>query len=179
MANDIISAFLSKPTLTITDQTTSQATAKNLKVSSVQIRFSSEVFRHQLEDGSTYVDGRVLKPIRVDFDVICPDVNTLNQVNEIMGNRETMYKIKTRGVIIGNLLVDSDTIKQSGEMLSATPIKLSMKELMLDSVNPVIYNNPANNSLIDRGVALVNEAETTVTGLFATATGLLQQAIGG
>lgn len=183
MATNLLSAFLSKPTLTITDQVTNQDTAKDLKVSRVQIRMSSEVFRHQLEDGLTFVDGRVLKPVQIDFSVISPDLDTLTQVNTIMGNRSTLYKVKSRGIIVGNLLVDADIMKQSGEMLSATPIKMSMKQLMLDTVAPVVYNNPANNSLIDRGVALVEEAkesiQNTVTGLYARATGLIDQVLGG
>lgn len=166
MANTILSTILAKASMSILDQTNAQTVLSNVKVKKVVIQLTSEPMRHMLEDGSTIVDVRIFKPIHVTAEILAPDAGTIDAVNQIVTNRESRYQVTSRGVIVANLVVDSDAITQSAEAISATPIRLSFKQLLIEGVSPIVFAGAPNSSVIDRGIAIVNQAATNVSDLF-------------
>lgn len=177
MANSILSTFLAKASMSILNQTTGQTELKDIKVSKVVIKLSAEPMRHMLEDGTTIVDVRIIKPIHVTADVICPDDDSLSSVNQILDDRQSRYQITSRGVIIANVVSDTDAIVQSADMLSATPIRMSFKQLLLENISPVVFASSASASVVDRGIAIINDATTSVTDLYNKAAKAVSTAI--
>lgn len=166
MATNIITTIFSKPSLSIMNMATGEVVAKNLKVVKGSFRMSAETMRHQMEDGTTEVDTRVIKAATAIFDVICPDLNTLAQVNSVMLDLSSIFQVTSRGLIFQSLRVDAQGIKQTSEMLSATPVRLSFKQALIENKDPVIFVNSADSSLIDRGIAMLDNAKETVADLY-------------
>lgn len=166
MATSLIPAFFASASLQIKDQNSGLILATNLKTSKVSIRMSAEGMRHLMEDGSTLVDCRVLRPTKIIMDVICPDLDTLDQINEVLMNRTTIFQITSRGLIIPQMIIEGETIKLGPEMISATPIRISMQQFMLENVSPIVMANPADASLLDKGMGLVDTAKTSISELY-------------
>jgi len=171
MAGNILTALFSKASLTILNQTRGMVVAKGLKVVKGTIRLSSESFGHSLEDGTVKVDSRIIKPSKVVFDVICPDLETVAQVNDLLLDRQSLYQITSRGIIMANLQVNTETLRQSAEMTVATPIRISFQQILIQNVSPIVFANSSNSTLIDRGISAVNNATSTVKDLFDKTSG--------
>jgi hypothetical protein len=178
MAGNVISSLFGKKALTIYNQTYGYVSAKDLKISKVTIKLSSDPQRHMMEDGSAQIDTRTIKGIRIQMEVFCPDNDTLLQLNDIVSDRSSLYQITSRGLIIPDMMIDSELMKQMPEVLSATPIKLTFKQVMIEGKNPIVMNNAADASLIDRGLAIVNDATETVGELYDKAAGAASNLLG-
>lgn len=171
MAENIISSILASPSLVILNQTEGIVAAKNLKVVKGIIRLVSESFGHSMEAGNTQIDTRVMKPFKVAFDVICPDIQTLDQVNNVLLDRKSLYQVKTRGIIVANLQVDNETLRQSADMTIATPVRISFQQIMIQHTSPVVFDNPASASIIDRGIAAVDSIQSSAADLYGKVSG--------
>lgn len=167
MANGIISALLAKAAFVVSNQRDLQTVLKTLKVSKVSIRLSSDAMRHMLEDGTTRIDTRVVKPIRIVADIICPDLSSVEELNQVLTNRKELYQITTRGLIIPNMMLGSDSLKQTGEMISATPVRLSFDQVLIEGREPIVFSNDANASAIDRGIAVLTDAKEGVSDFYS------------
>jgi len=178
MADGILSTLFGKPSVSIQDQLSGAKTALNLKVLKVSINLSAEPQRHMLEDGTTLVDTRTIKPIRVSMDAICPDIDTLIQMNNIIQNRDTRYKVSTRGIVLPDMRAEGATLRQSAEMLTATPIRISFKQLLIQNNNPQTFKNPADSSLINRGIAAISSAAGAVSDLYGKAVTSVSNLVG-
>lgn len=166
MANSILSTILAKSALTVLNQTFNQTVLSDIKVKKVVIQLTSEPMRHTLEDGSTIVDVRIFKPIHVTAEVMAPDSDSIDAINQIVSDRDSRFQLTSRGIIVANLSVDSDTIIQSSEAISATPIRISFKQLLIEGVSPIVFAGAPNSSVIDRGISIINKAADDVSDLF-------------
>ena len=166
MANSIISTLLGSSPFAVYNQSTKSTTTFDVKVVTASIKLSAEPQRQMLEDGSTLTDSKTVRPTRMSVDVICPDINVLDQVNSIMGDRTSLYQITSRGLIFPNLMVDSEFLRQSPDMLSATPVRMSFKQILIENVSPVIFANKSDSSVIERGISALNKATDSVTSLY-------------
>jgi hypothetical protein len=166
MAESILSSILSKASFRIHNQNLGVDTAKGLKVVKAVIRMSADPQRHLLEDGSTFIDTRTVKPIKLQVDVIAPDATALTQINEVASDRRNLYQISTRGILIPDMMIDAELMEQTPENISSTVIKLSFKQILIEHKNQTIVNNPANASIVDRGRALIEDAKETALELF-------------
>jgi len=167
MANSIISTLLGSSPFVVYNQSTKTSTRFDVKIVNASIKLTAEPQRQMLEDGSTVTDSKTVRPTRMSVDVICPDLNVLDQVNSIMSDRTSLYQITSRGLIFANLMVDSEFIRQSPDMLSASPVRMSFKQILIENVSPVIFANKSDSSVIERGIAALNKAKDSVADLYA------------
>lgn len=178
MAGGILSSLLSKPEFVLYNQTMGMATAKGAKVIKVSIKLTSDPMRHSMEDGSTFIDTRIIKPPKVQVDLIAPDDDTLSQVNAVMLDRKSLYQITSRGIILPDVMVEAESMEQTANNISSTVMKLSFQQVLIENTLQIIVTNAADASIIDRGRAVVGEVTETVSGLFDKATNAASNLIG-
>jgi hypothetical protein len=180
MPNTILSSALSSPSLSITSFSNPENIAASLSVSKVTIKLRSKIFRHKTETGNTIVDARVVEPMTCEIDVFAPTLDSLTAINAVMLDRGTTYTIKSRGLVLTKMMMDQTGIKQSGDMLSASPVRLAFKELMTQgqlALGATTVAQPADSTLIDQGLQTVSDAVSTVQGLAATIAGNIGSAV--
>lgn len=164
MAVSILSSLLSKASLSIVGSQSGIDIATNLKVVKVKFRYRSRALRHMREDGTSIVDQRVIVPAVVDLDVYCQNQNDLAAVNSAMLDRTGVYTITSKGLVITNMMSDENQIKQTPEVISANPIRISFKQLLTQGgSNPPSVAQAADSSLLDRGIQQVQAAAISVT----------------
>lgn len=168
MAENILSSLLSQASFSLTDLIQGNAVAPNLQIVKVGIKLKSIIQRHMQEDGTTVVDSRVLVPTVVNVDCFCPDIDTLDQVNQLLVDRDKLYKIATKGLIIDYLRLDKEDIRQTPEVLSASPLRLVFKQVLIQGNDEVVFAQSADASVLDRGLSLLNGVSSGVTGLIST-----------
>ncbi|ATW57896.1 hypothetical protein CNR33_00050 [Pseudomonas phage tabernarius] len=163
----ILASILGKTTTsflqTINDETL--PVLKDLKVESSRITLKATLFSHKLENGQSFVDSKVMVPIVIEMTVICPTVDVVDELNSIILNRSARYQVTSRGLIFPNMLPKGETIDMSGEMLSATPIKLTWCQLLVQGEAPVLFANQAESRIVQKGTQLLDKAESTATEL--------------
>lgn len=166
MPNSILSSLLSKASLSIKSNATGLDIATNLKVSRVMFKYCSRVMRHKREDGTSIVDARIILPSVVEIDVICETIDDLALVNAVMLDRTTVYTIKSKGLIIENMMSEVDAIRQTSDVISATPIRMSFTSLLIQGNSKVpSVQQPSDSSLIDKGLQDISQAVQGVQGL--------------
>lgn len=168
MADTILSSLLSSPSLTITSDVTSIDVAQSCGISKVSIKLRSKLFRHKREDGTSIVDARVLEPYMIEVDLFAPTLDSLALLNSAMLDRNGTYTVKSRGLVFRRAMMNQNDVKQTGDMLTAAPVRLTFKELMTQNLTNVGQTNvaqPADSTLIDKGIQLVGTAATSVTQL--------------
>ena len=168
MANSIISSFLAQSPFSIKNSQSGTVMANGLRILRVSIKLSSAPMRHMKEDGTSIVDFRILQPSSVSIDAFCPDASTIDQVTNLLVDRSNLYTITSKGVILDQMMVDVEQIKQSPDIMSSTPIRITFKSILTKNAKPVVTAQSANSSLIDRGMTILNQATTTVTDLFSS-----------
>lgn len=169
MANNIISTLLGSNPFVVYNQSTKVTVRLDVKVVRLSAKFTAEPQRQIMEDGTTRTDSKTVRPAKLTVDVICPDVNSLKQVNDILVDRGSLYQITSRGLIFGNFMVDSEFLNQTPEMLSATPIRMAFKQILIENVSPVIFANQADATIIERGIAAVTKVKDTAVELYGKA----------
>lgn len=167
MAGNLFSGFLSPAALVIRDEESGEVQAKDLKPVRVQIRLTSTAQRHMREDGSTIVDSRIIQPSSVVIEALCPDSATMKQVNNLLMDRSFFYSVSSKGVILNNMMAESELITQSPDVMSAVPIRISMKQVLSKEVKPLIVAQSADSTLVDRGMSLLSNAKSTVTDIYS------------
>lgn len=168
MATSLISSFLSKAALTITNDLTGESVADGIKPVRVSIKLTSQSMRHMLEDGSTIVDARIIQPTTVTIDGFCQDQNAINKVNTILMDRSSVYSVSSKGVIVDQMMAESEHIKQSPEHMSAVPIRLAFKQVITKESKPVVFAHASDSSIIDRGMTILNSVAQSASDLFSS-----------
>ena len=161
MPNTILSSPYSQAALSIVSKQTQLDAAQGLSVSKVSIKFVSMPMRHRREDGNSIVDARIIQATKLSIDVIASDIDDLTQLNAVMMDRTSVYTITSKGLVFENMMLDDEAIKQSGEMLSASPVRLSFKEVLLEDTNPILCAQAADSSLLNRGQQLLNNVSAS------------------
>jgi hypothetical protein len=171
MPSTILSSALSAPSLAVTSDLTSINIAQALSVSRVSIKLRSRIFRHKREDGTTIVDARVTEPKIVELDVFAPTLDAIAMLNSALLDREGTYTIKSRGLVFRRMMADQESIKQTADMLSASPVHVVFKELLTQNqtnVGQTSVAQPADSTMIEKGIQEVTSAVQTVQQLAAT-----------
>lgn len=167
MATSILSSLLSKAQLSIVSSSTGLDLAKNLNVSRVGIKFRSRVFRHMREDGNSIVDARVLMPSVCEIDVFVATLDDLANVNSMMLDRTGVYRVTSRGLVLTNMMMSEESIKQTPDVLNASPVRIVFQKLLTQNADtPPSVAQAADSSLLDQGIQTVsstlNNAKTAV-----------------
>lgn len=166
MANELLTSFFSKASFVIRDSITNQVVAAGLKILSVSIKYRSTAMKHMREDGTTLIDSRIIRAADMEVVVMAPDINALSQLNDLMNDRTKTYNIVTRGLYLNSMMVEHTGIKQIPDVLSATPMQVIFKQLLVQNVTPVVCAQAADSSVIDKGLAALNSVTTSATDLF-------------
>jgi len=177
MAGNIISAMLAKAAFRIRNQALGLDSATTLKITRCVIRLSAEPQRHMLEDGSTYIDTRIIKPIRIHVDAIAPDVDSLIQINAVANDRKSLFQISSRGLVIPDMMIDAELMNQNGENISSTVMKLSFKQIIIEKGSQIFLAHSADASLLERGQTLMSDTADTVSGLYDKASSAIDKVI--
>lgn len=177
MADSILSSLLSQASLKITNSTTGDTVMSGIKTKSVKISYKSEPMRHMLEDGTSKIDTRVIRPTTVNIALYTPDTDALSSVQTAYGDRTTLYSITSKGLVFDNMQISGENIRQSSDMLSATQINLEFSERLVEGITPVVCENAANSSIIDRGISMLNSLESSATDLYSKVSGAISSGI--
>jgi hypothetical protein len=168
MANSILSSFFSKPQFTLKNSDYPLTNlAAGWKIISVHFRFHSTPMRHMLESGTTTVDSRIIRATEVEVILMCPDVNTLSGLQTLVSDRSQRFSIVSRGLFLHSVMLDHEAMQQVPEVLSATPIQLVFKQLLVQNENPVIVAQSADSNVIDRGLAALGSVAKSAGDLYS------------
>lgn len=164
MANSVLTALFANSPFRLTNITKGVRVATSLKIKRVVFYYESRVMYHLREDGKALADARVIVPTRCEVEAYCPTIDAVDQALAILNDRESTYSIQSKGVVLKPAMLENDATVQSPEMLSATPVRLIFKQLLVQGVDPVTVAQSADSRLIDRGIAMIGEARETVVG---------------
>lgn len=165
MPSSILSSLLSKPSLSIVSSASGLDIASNLKVSRVGLRYRSRAMRHKREDGTSIVDARIILPCHCEIDVFVENLDDLAMVNSIMIDRTGVYKITSKGLIMTNMMLEEQVIKQTAIVISANPVRLQFKRLLIqDNQSVPQVEQAADSSLLDRGIQSVTSTLQSAQG---------------
>ncbi len=184
MADSILSSLRSKASLSIvnksgTGDSQGQDVAKGLRVTRVSIRYSSRPMRHMLENGSSIVDARIIDQTTISLDVICPTLDELSIVNSMLLDRKSTYRVTSKSISVDETVCEDVGILQNAEMLSASPVRIKMRQLMRQGGNKDIHQvveQPADSSIFGRGIQTLQQVTAqaqrdvlrTVQDIFST-----------
>lgn len=169
MADSILSSLLSQPKSSFSFMSGTPL-LRGVKIKRIIGHFASTLPRHMLEDGSTVSDIRILQPLTLAVEVICPTIDDAEDVINFMNDRASLYRVTSKGLVFENLMAQSISVKQSAAMLTAAPFRIYLKQYLLENASPVTVAQAPDSNLIDRGVQLLNSTTQTVTGLFTSVT---------
>jgi hypothetical protein len=165
MANTSIVSSLFSQVLFSMKSSSGEKWAVKLNVSRVSIRLSSRPMRHSLESGNTVVDTRIIEPTSLDVDVFCQTLDDVDSVNKLLRDRSNFYTITTKGLVFSAMMLQNERLTQAPTVLSAVPINLTFKEVIIHSATPVIFKQPADSSLVSLGIASLKTAQQNVSDL--------------
>ena len=170
MAESIVSSLLSTTQFSVsyqdTDSGTKRTTAKNLKVIKVNFKFISQPHRSVREDGAVVVDAKTVMQTVIKLSVYCPTVDDLRQVNDLLTNRDKVFTVSSKGVVVENMVLNSETVRQNPDVISSYPIDLEFTEIIVSNAKPVIVAQAADAKTISQGLASIGaQAQQTVSGL--------------
>lgn len=180
MANNLLTGLFSDSNkLRIVDVSNDQVVMSGFHTKKVNIRWPSNAMGHSLEDGTTKVDTRVLRPAQVTILGFANSADTLLSISTMLSNRNTTYTITSRGLILPNMLLMTEGLNQTPDMVSAAPIRLDFKQVFIEGIDSVVFAQAADASLIDRGIGFLKEAQAGAEDLWADVSQALSDTING
>jgi len=175
MANSILSSLRSKASLSIANSTNSsddreRDVAKGLVVTKINIKYRSRTMRHMLENGTGVVDTRVIDPTIIDMEVICPTLDELNLVNQMLQDRKNTYNVTTKSIVVNDMVCDNFQVMQSSGMLSASPVRITMKQLRRQGADSKrlhqVVEQPPDSSVLGLGIQRAQQVTSNVQETF-------------
>lgn len=177
MAGSILASLLSRSKFVVTNAATGDVVLSGLKIKRVDIQLISRVPRHMREDGTTISDTRIIEPSIVTARVICPTINDVEAVISVMNDRQNLYTIKSKGIVMNNMMVHATSTEQSAEMLSAAPFQITFRELLQETANPAACAQAADSDSQNQGIQIAPVSPSNVANLFTTVSNNINNAI--
>jgi len=159
---DLITQLFGKSMVSITATDTGEAVLSGLAISKIYIRMASEPQRHQLESGECEFDTRTIKSTRVMLDVIVKSIVDMEAFAAHVQNRTDLFTVTIRGLTFANMKVAPVYMAQNKQNTSSTPVRLEYQQLLIEDVQSVTFASVSDSSLVDRGIALANNALSSV-----------------
>lgn len=168
MADSILSSLLSRASLTLVNNNTGKDVAEKLKVVGVNFHYRARPMRHMREDGTSIVDSKVIDPVLVEIDVICPSLDAINQVNQTLMDRKDTYTFTSKGIQLQDAVCERFELRQSAEMISASPVRITLKQLRRQGgpSGGRIVEQPADSSMFGRGIQSVSTVTASIQASF-------------
>lgn len=167
MATSVLSSLFANSPFRIYDLSSPFPVARSIKIVKVAFQFEARLMRHMREDGKSIVDARVIMPTRCDVDLICPTLDAVEEVLSILNDREALYSVQSKGVVMRPCMLEYTTMAQTPQMMSASPMRISFKSLLVEGQEPIIVRQQADSRLIDRGLAAINRISDTVSDAYS------------
>ncbi len=173
MADSILSSLLAKSaalTIVRSVDTGNKNVAEKFRVAQVSVQFRSRPMRHMREDGISIVDARIIDATILNINVFCATLDEVRAVNTILEDRTSVYTVSSRGLVFRNMTMYDMAIIQSPEMLTASPIQFSMKQLKKqggDEVKHPVVEQAPDSSITGQGIKIVTEAVQSINDLTA------------
>lgn len=186
MATNIISSIVSLVTgqtvLSVIDEASGQPIWTNIKCVSVEIESESAVTDNPVspatlsgqETTDTFTQEyaqtlKIIQPSRVRMNIICPDIDTINQViNEFLDVQSTVT-IETKSVIIPSLCISEMNLEQTAEMLNAARMNITLEQAVLSTaVGGFFPLQSADSSVYGIQFQTPMSITQTVSGLYSS-----------
>lgn len=162
----ILASLFSRASTRFFNQTFGIDVLTGVKVVSSITSLDADLMRHMKENGSTEIDSKVVKPIEINMDVICPTTSDLEELNTVLQDRNSIYQITSRGLIFRNMMPRNDIIKQDSKNLSSTPVRITFSQLLVQGESPIVFANQADARTVNRGVSIIGQAADTVSDFY-------------
>jgi hypothetical protein len=169
MPVSFVSSLLSPTPLKVMNVTRGFQVMRQVKVLRTKAYLSAAAMRHMLEDGNSIIDTRIILPCSLEIEFICPDLNVAGQVMGVFEDRSSLYQITSKGLIFDNMMLMHDGISQTPENLSSIPTRIMFQQILLEGTQQKITAQPGDASIVDRGIAALNNAAQTAQDLFSRA----------
>ncbi len=173
MADSILSSIFAKSQFTLISDKTGKDAAENLQVVAVNFHYRARPMRHMREDGTSIVDSKIIDPAVVDIEAICPTLDSINKINTSLMDRTSTYVVTSKGIQMGDVVTEHFEIQQSADMLSASPMRLSLKQLRRQGgiTGGVVVEQPPDSSNFSRGIQSTSVVTAPVENAFARVIG--------
>jgi hypothetical protein len=168
MASSILSSAISKISFSMVSESTGRPAITNIKIESVRVKFTSQNLSHKMETGLYEIDSRIILPGTIEVSCICPDIDTLDQLAAILKDNTELYSVYSKGLVFNNVMVDGEGVSQTSEMLTSSPIKIRLKQVLIPIVSRPSPAQTSDSSVIDRGFASLSYTANRVEGLFSS-----------
>lgn len=136
----------------VTDESTRTAALSDLGVKLVSMKFNSKLMQNTSENGQPIIDCRIIMPTQITVSVVCNSADKVSEVNSLLMNLTSTYTIMSRGIQLTNFMLDTESMSQSSAMLSATPMEISFKQVLLQGGGSPICAQAGDSSTIIGGI---------------------------
>lgn len=174
---DILSSLLKARALKVTSRVTGMDVLTSCAIVKVSFKFISQPLEHRMESGAVKIDARIVRATRVSIDLLAPDADALDDVNNVILDRTSLYLLTSKGIQVDNMKIAPAFMTQTANNTSSTPIRLEFVQTLLENVDPIIFQYAADSSIIERGIASINTATEGVTGLFDKVTSVASRGV--
>lgn len=156
------------------------ATLSDIGVKDVTIQFTSRLLMNTSESGQPIIDSRVIMPTRISVNVVCNSADRVAEVNSLLMNLDQVFTIMSRGIKLENFMLDTESLTQSAAMLSATPMRIGFKKVMLQGGGSPLCAQAGDSSTVIGGIRnAATVAEGKLSQLKDSLTASAQQFFGG
>lgn len=150
----------------VTDETNFSISLSDIGVKLVSIKFSSKLMQNTSENGQPIIDSRVIMPTQISLSVLCNSVDKVDEVNSLLANTTSMYTIMSRGIKLEHFMLDTESMTQSEAMISATPMQISFKQVLLqDNGSPICAQSGDSSTILGGIKKSIEVAEEKITYL--------------
>lgn len=150
----------------VTDETNFSISLTDIGVKTVNIKFNSKLMQNTSETGQPIIDSRVIMPIQISVSVICNSVDKVDELNSLLANTTSLYTIMSRGIRLEHFMLDSESMTQSEAVLSATPMEISFKQVLLqDNGSPICAQSGDSSTILGGIKKSIDVAEEKIVDL--------------
>jgi hypothetical protein len=160
-----------------TDYTPIVKEAFLLKLSVVR---DSDVMQHPLENGTSIVDHRVLKPVEINIQIVgdCTSKKIVYDKLKELYLQAKLITVQTRQDVYNDMLIQSMPHEENTNMMDAVAIALKLREvIVVQSRYVTSTKKPAQKRTVAQGTKQAAAPEGSVLSLSSPKTKALSQMI--
>lgn len=164
--SSILPVSFSKLGVSILNETTGETIFAKFLTMEVRIILSSELMRHTREDGSTFIDAKIVQPFEVEITGFVDSVSTLKKVSDILMDRSHYYSVSANGIPWSNLMASDVAVDSDAETMSAYPVQMVFKQILVRQIEYTEMDQDSDYSNRRSGDSGMNNTSMTVQQLF-------------
>lgn len=160
MANSILSMFVGQKSFKLYSND-GISVLNGVKIIKVNVILSARLFKNTGEDGIPIIDAKMILPVRVIVTAIAESVDSLQKINKIFSESKTRYTIYSRGIFLKGLVVASESFRQNGKVISATPVDITFNGILIQDNDKQITSSSSDSDTIIGGIVNTISIEVT------------------